>query len=314
MGLSLRAYARHRGVTLAAVQKARQTGRISALADGSIDPAAADAAWSAAAAARRAPEKAPADSTRVVLPARSLATAEATVRAVLAQHGASADKALTLADARLANELLRVEQRAAAIAAQKVTYRVQERAQATEAVDKRIVDALIANAFQVICEYVDPWDVPAALDRLRALQARWVPGTVLEAHLPPEKMPEALEGAVPTPKSNSAPCQHASDERPIDCLPADGQPEGEAEHTALQAPLDEQLGGGGGHAMSRGEEIEAMPGPIDPTGAADPRLQCGTCANMGSNGWCHRQRFFVTPLLPACAVYYEPVSAGPSRQ
>jgi hypothetical protein len=257
-------------------------------------------------------KKVPVDPTRVVLSAGSLATAEATVRAVLAEHGASADKALTLADARLANELLRVKQRGAAIAAQEVAYRLRQRAQATEAIDKRIVDALIANVYQVICEYVDPLDVPAALDRLRALQARWVPGTVLEANLPPEKMPEAFEGAVPTPKSNSAPSQHASDERPMECLPADGQPEGEAEHTALQAPLDEQRGGGGGHAMSRDEVIEAMPG-IDPTRAADPRLQCGTCANMESNGWCHRQRFFVTPMLPACALYYEPVSAGPSR-
>ncbi len=43
--MSQRAYARHRGVALSAVQKAISSGRISTLADGRIDPAAADAAW-----------------------------------------------------------------------------------------------------------------------------------------------------------------------------------------------------------------------------------------------------------------------------
>lgn len=42
--LSLRAYSRHRGVTLRAVQKAIQTGRISTV-NGKIDPDDADARW-----------------------------------------------------------------------------------------------------------------------------------------------------------------------------------------------------------------------------------------------------------------------------
>lgn len=46
-GLSQRAYARRRGVTHSAVQKALRTGRISALADGTIDPRAADRQWAA---------------------------------------------------------------------------------------------------------------------------------------------------------------------------------------------------------------------------------------------------------------------------
>src|SRR5262245_47951475 len=118
MGLSLRAYARHRGVTLAAAQKACQSGRIPVLADGAIDPSAADAAWDAA-TARRAALRVRADPTRVVLPGRSLAVAEQTARAVLVEHGAPAGEALTLADVRLAGELLRVQQRANAIAAHK---------------------------------------------------------------------------------------------------------------------------------------------------------------------------------------------------
>ena len=45
MGLSIRAYARHRGVTDTAVHMAIRTGRIHALADGTIDPDQADAQW-----------------------------------------------------------------------------------------------------------------------------------------------------------------------------------------------------------------------------------------------------------------------------
>jgi hypothetical protein len=171
MGLSLRAYARHRGVTLAAVQKARQTGRIPVLADGTVEAAAADEAWETAAAARRATQRIPADPTRVVLPAGTLATAEATVRATLAKQGVGAGAAVTLADARLAGELLRVQQRANAIAAQSVESRLRQRAMAGEAIDKRLVDALVANTVRVITEYVPPEDVSAALDKLRELQA-----------------------------------------------------------------------------------------------------------------------------------------------
>ena len=46
MTLSLRAYARHRGISHTAVQKAIQTGRIELEPDGSIDPDKADAQWS----------------------------------------------------------------------------------------------------------------------------------------------------------------------------------------------------------------------------------------------------------------------------
>jgi hypothetical protein len=44
-GLSIRGYARHRGVSHAAVQKALATGRITAGQDGRIDPAVADQEW-----------------------------------------------------------------------------------------------------------------------------------------------------------------------------------------------------------------------------------------------------------------------------
>ena len=45
MGLSIRAYAQHRGVSHTAVAKAIKAGRISKEPDGKIDPAKADAQW-----------------------------------------------------------------------------------------------------------------------------------------------------------------------------------------------------------------------------------------------------------------------------
>lgn len=45
MGLSIRAYARHRGVTDTAVHKAIRSGRIEALPDGTIDSDQADVQW-----------------------------------------------------------------------------------------------------------------------------------------------------------------------------------------------------------------------------------------------------------------------------
>src|SRR5574343_99779 len=45
MGLSIRAYARQRGVTEGAVRKAIKAGRITTAPDGGIDPARADIEW-----------------------------------------------------------------------------------------------------------------------------------------------------------------------------------------------------------------------------------------------------------------------------
>lgn len=46
-GLTIRGYARHRGVSHTAVRKALASGRITAGTDGSIDPTLADTQWSA---------------------------------------------------------------------------------------------------------------------------------------------------------------------------------------------------------------------------------------------------------------------------
>src|SRR5574338_814899 len=45
MGISIRAYARHRGISETAVRKALKSGRITTEADGSIDPVKADRDW-----------------------------------------------------------------------------------------------------------------------------------------------------------------------------------------------------------------------------------------------------------------------------
>ncbi len=47
MGISRRSYAAQRGVSETAVRKAIATGRITTLPDGTIDPARADAEWTA---------------------------------------------------------------------------------------------------------------------------------------------------------------------------------------------------------------------------------------------------------------------------
>lgn len=67
--VSLRAYARHRGVSLRAVQKAIGSGRIEKSPDGRIDVAAADATWES----RTAPRPGTAAQNRVASPPESLA-------------------------------------------------------------------------------------------------------------------------------------------------------------------------------------------------------------------------------------------------
>jgi hypothetical protein len=106
-------------VSLAAVQKALRAGRITLLPDGTIDPEAADQTWNAAAEAAPVPP----DARKVVLPPRQFAAAEATVQAVLGEHGVEVNGAIRLADVRLANELLRAQWRADMIRAQRARLR-----------------------------------------------------------------------------------------------------------------------------------------------------------------------------------------------
>lgn len=99
MGLSIRAYARHRGVSDAAVRKAIAAGRITPNADGTLDPAQADAQWSSNTEAPRVGSRTPA--ARAPVPADIAASAD--VGTALPTGGAS------LLQARTVNEVLKAK-------------------------------------------------------------------------------------------------------------------------------------------------------------------------------------------------------------
>ena len=83
MGLSIRAYARHRGVSHVAVKKAIDTGRITPLPDGTMDPVVADAQWAAnTTPTRRSMADAASDKTTQQLSASPREIPQASARAV----------------------------------------------------------------------------------------------------------------------------------------------------------------------------------------------------------------------------------------
>jgi hypothetical protein len=67
--MTLRAYARHRGVSLRAVQKALKSGRISTREDGRLDAEASDANWARNTAPRPQPPSTPAAAKPAKTPA-----------------------------------------------------------------------------------------------------------------------------------------------------------------------------------------------------------------------------------------------------
>ena len=74
MGLSIRAYARHRGVSDTAVHKAIRAGRITPEADGTIDPDRADRDWARNSETPRAGTTRRAETVAVREPASEAAT------------------------------------------------------------------------------------------------------------------------------------------------------------------------------------------------------------------------------------------------
>lgn len=128
MGLSLRAYARSRkerglsGGTDAAVRKAIAAGRISALPDGTVDPARADAEWEGRTdhakvrtdeayqrGAEAARETLEADEQRPVPEAARRVVQETTAQPLEGDVGGSGG-AVTYAKARAANEAIKAQQ------------------------------------------------------------------------------------------------------------------------------------------------------------------------------------------------------------
>lgn len=96
MGISIRAYARHRGVTDTAVHKAIRAGRITPEADGTIDPDKADREWERNTDAPRTGTRKPA--VKVALP-----EAAGEGNAALAGGGTS------LLQARTVNEVVKAQ-------------------------------------------------------------------------------------------------------------------------------------------------------------------------------------------------------------
>ena len=114
MGLSIRAYARHRGVSHVAVKKAIDTGRISQLPDGTIDPAAADAQWAAnTAPTRRSVADLPSDKSAPQLSAATRETPQAaastTREAVEPPTPVLSSGGTSLLQARTVNEVVKAQ-------------------------------------------------------------------------------------------------------------------------------------------------------------------------------------------------------------
>jgi hypothetical protein len=102
MGISIRAYARQRGVSHVAVLRAAKAGRIPLEADGTIDPAKADAAW------ERSTDPAKAKGTAKPAPEKLKPVAEAavgSVRETLKEQGLPTGGNVTFVQARTAHEI-----------------------------------------------------------------------------------------------------------------------------------------------------------------------------------------------------------------
>lgn len=175
MGISIRAYAKARGVSHVAVLKAVKAGRIPVEADGMIDPAKADAAWErstdpdkakgkkAGKPAGPAPEK--------LKPVAD--TAIGSVRETLKEQGLPSGGNVTFVQARTAHEIAKAH--LARLRLQRMKGELVDRARAT------------ALVFRLAREERDAWaNWPA---RVAALMAA-------ELGADPHAMQKALEAQV----------------------------------------------------------------------------------------------------------------------
>jgi len=124
MGLSVREYARRRGVSHTAVRKAVQTGRIPQEADGTIDPVKADAAWDA----QTDPGRKTATAPKPVIETSIVPPPAPQRESVPASAGA------TFAQARTAHEVAKAQK--ARIQVDRLKEEVVDRARATALVFK----------------------------------------------------------------------------------------------------------------------------------------------------------------------------------
>ena len=140
MGLSVREYARRRGVSHTAVRKAVQTGRIPQEADGTIDQVKADAAWDAQTDPGRRAASAPKPVIETPVSPAPTPHRETTpvVPAAAAGSGSSFDggkaAGATFAQARTAHEVAKAQK--ARIQVDRLKDEVVDRARATALVFK----------------------------------------------------------------------------------------------------------------------------------------------------------------------------------
>ncbi len=169
MGVSLREYARRRGVSHVAVMKAIRAGRLTPEPDGTLDPAKADAQWDARTDPARRPEPpedepAQADETPPTEPPRE----ERAPATEPAPQGAA-----TFTQARTAHEIAKAQR--ARIQVQRLREEVVDRAHAT------------AEVFRLARRERDAWvNWPARVAALMAAELgldAHVMQKVLEAHV-----------------------------------------------------------------------------------------------------------------------------------
>lgn len=156
MGLSIRAYARQRGVSHVAVLRAIKQGRVPQEPDGTIDPAKADASWERSTDPARAESKAKAKPKADAAKLKPVAEAAVgSVRETLKEQGLPAGGNVTFVQARTAHEIAK---------AHLARLKLQERR--GELVDRARATALV---FRLAREERDAWaNWPARIAALMA--------------------------------------------------------------------------------------------------------------------------------------------------
>ena len=153
MGLSIRAYARHRGVSHVAVMRAIKAGRVPVEVDGTIEPVKADAGWQRSTdpgRAKSAPKRAASENLKPVADA-----ALGSVRETLKEQGLPAGSNVTFVQARTAHEIAKAH--LARLRLQRMKGELVDRARAT------------AMVFRLAREERDSWlNWPARVSALMA--------------------------------------------------------------------------------------------------------------------------------------------------
>jgi hypothetical protein len=177
MGLSRRAYARHRGVAENAVRKAIASGRITLEPDGTIDPEKADRDWAARTdpSQQRGPHapSAPKASRESVQGKAVPRAALDAVQKTLRESGENSEGDVTFLRARTANEVIKAQERSVRLA--KIKGELVDRARA------------VATVFGLARRERDAWvQWPARVAALMAAELQVDPHqmeTVLEKHV-----------------------------------------------------------------------------------------------------------------------------------